>query len=134
MTNATVREAVADSAEDAPQDPRTSSESPMTQRQIMRAMWGLVLALLVAVLSSTIVSNALPVIIADLEGTQRQYTWVVTAMLLTGYTSLPVPAVYLLSAAGAFAGGLALYELVARVPVLRWCVLGISKRRKDRVS
>ncbi|KEI44594.1 MFS transporter [Saccharopolyspora rectivirgula] len=90
MTNATVREAVADSAEDAPQDPRTSSESPMTQRQIMRAMWGLVLALLVAVLSSTIVSNALPVIIADLEGTQRQYTWVVTAMLLTSTASTPI--------------------------------------------
>lgn len=58
----------------------------------------------------------------------------VTALLLTGYPSLPAPAVYLISAVMAFAGGLALYELVARVPVLRWCVLGISKRRKNHVS
>ncbi|GAA4610917.1 MFS transporter [Saccharopolyspora hordei] len=62
----------------------------MTHRQVMNAMYGLMLALLVAILSSTIVSNALPRIIADLDGTQGQYTWVVTAMLLTSTASTPI--------------------------------------------
>ncbi|WP_228046505.1 MFS transporter [Saccharopolyspora sp. HNM0983] len=62
----------------------------MTHRQVLEAMSGLMLALLVAILSSTIVSNALPRIIADLDGTQSQYTWVVTAMLLTSTASTPI--------------------------------------------
>ncbi|TCO16518.1 hypothetical protein EV652_12011 [Kribbella steppae] len=35
-------------------------------------------------------SNALPTIIADLEGTQTQYTWVITASLLAMTVSTPV--------------------------------------------
>ncbi|MFR9730476.1 MFS transporter [Saccharopolyspora sp. MS10] len=62
----------------------------MTHRQILEAMSGLMLALLVAILSSTIVSNALPRILADLGGSQSQYTWVVTAMLLTSTASTPI--------------------------------------------
>nr|WP_235874920.1 MFS transporter [Saccharopolyspora aridisoli] len=62
----------------------------MSHRQVLEAMSGLMLALLVAILSSTIVSNALPRIIADLHGTQGQYTWVVTAMLLTSTASTPL--------------------------------------------
>ncbi|MGP4016742.1 MFS transporter [Saccharopolyspora sp. 5N708] len=69
-------------------EPATGSS--MTHRQILEAMSGLMLALLVAILSSTIVSNALPRIIADLKGTQGQYTWVVTAMLLTSTASTPI--------------------------------------------
>ncbi|MBF6512533.1 MFS transporter [Nocardia farcinica] len=87
MTSST--EAVRDAP--ARRDARGSAdESPMTHRQIMEAMSGLMLALLVAILSSTIVSNALPRIIADLDGTQGQYTWVVTAMLLTSTASTPI--------------------------------------------
>ncbi|MFF5990767.1 MFS transporter [Prauserella flavalba] len=62
----------------------------MTHRQILEAFTGLLLALLVAILSSTIVSNALPTILADLDGTQSQYTWVVTAMLLTSTATTPI--------------------------------------------
>ncbi|PWV76988.1 drug resistance transporter, EmrB/QacA subfamily [Prauserella marina] len=62
----------------------------MTHRQILKAFTGLLLALLVAILSSTIVSNALPTILADLDGTQSQYTWVVTAMLLTSTATTPI--------------------------------------------
>ena len=62
----------------------------MTHRQILEAMSGLMLALLVAILSSTIVSNALPRILADLKGSQGQYTWVVTAMLLTSTATTPI--------------------------------------------
>ncbi|WP_051116522.1 MFS transporter [Amycolatopsis nigrescens] len=62
----------------------------MTHRQIMEAFSGLLLALLVAILSSTIVSNALPTILADLDGSQSQYTWVVTATLLTSTATTPI--------------------------------------------
>ncbi|WP_328612233.1 MFS transporter [Amycolatopsis sp. NBC_00345] len=62
----------------------------MTHRQIMKAFSGLLLALLVAMLSSTIVSNALPTIITDLHGSQSQYTWVVTATLLTSTATTPI--------------------------------------------
>ena len=50
----------------------------------------MLLAMFVAFLSSTVVSNALPTIIADLHGTQRQYTWVVTATLLASTASTPI--------------------------------------------
>ena len=53
-------------------------------------MSGLLLAMFVAFLSGTIVSNALPTIITDLRGSQNQYTWVVTATLLSSTASTPV--------------------------------------------
>ena len=62
----------------------------MTHRQILEALSGLLLAMFVAILSSTIVSNALPTIITDLRGTQSQYTWVVTATLLASTASTPI--------------------------------------------
>ncbi|MFC9687673.1 MFS transporter [Kribbella sp. NPDC056951] len=62
----------------------------LTHRQILEILAGLLAALFTAVLSSTIVSNALPTIIADLEGSQTQYTWVVTSSLLAMTVSTPV--------------------------------------------
>ncbi len=62
----------------------------MTHREILRAMTGLMAALFTALLSSTIVSTALPTIIGDLNGTQRQYTWVITASLLATTVSTPI--------------------------------------------
>ncbi|WP_409467066.1 MFS transporter [Amycolatopsis sp. GA6-003] len=62
----------------------------MTHREILKAFTGLLLALLVALLSSTIVSNALPTILADLHGSQSEYTWVVTATLLTSTATTPI--------------------------------------------
>ncbi|NJP99156.1 MFS transporter [Streptomyces sp. PLAI1-29] len=62
----------------------------MTHRQIMEALSGLLLGMFVAILSSTIVSNALPRIISDLGGGQSAYTWVVTASLLTMTASTPL--------------------------------------------
>ncbi|CAM3012029.1 MDR family MFS transporter [Saccharomonospora xinjiangensis] len=62
----------------------------MPHRQILKAFTGLLSALLVAMLSSTIVSSALPTILADLRGTQGHYTWVVTAMLLTSTATTPI--------------------------------------------
>jgi EmrB/QacA subfamily drug resistance transporter len=62
----------------------------MTHRQILEALSGMLLAMFVAFLSSTVVSNALPTIITELRGTQSQYTWVVTATLLASTASTPI--------------------------------------------
>lgn len=63
---------------------------PMTHRQKIEALVGLLLGMFVAFLSSTIVSNALPTIITELHGTQDQYTWVVTATLLASTATTPI--------------------------------------------
>jgi EmrB/QacA subfamily drug resistance transporter len=62
----------------------------MTHRQILEAMSGLMLSMFVAMLSSTVVSNALPRILHDLHGGESAYTWVVTATLLTTTASTPL--------------------------------------------
>ncbi|MFI2263156.1 MFS transporter [Streptomyces tubercidicus] len=67
-----------------------SGGAPMTHRQIMEALSGLLLGMFVAILSSTIVSNALPEIIHDLDGGQSAYTWVVTASLLAMTATTPL--------------------------------------------
>ncbi|MER5732622.1 MDR family MFS transporter [Streptomyces sp. NPDC002138] len=68
----------------------TPDGAPMTHPQIMKALSGLMLGMFVAILSSTIVSNALPQIISDLGGTQSSYTWVVTAALLSMTAATPL--------------------------------------------
>jgi len=62
----------------------------MSHRQIMEALSGLLLGLFVAILSSTVVSNALPTIVSDLDGSESGYTWVVTATLLATTVSTPI--------------------------------------------
>ncbi|MZD04982.1 MFS transporter [Streptomyces sp. SID5785] len=64
--------------------------APMTHRQIMEALSGLLLGMFVAILSSTIVTNALPEIVGDLGGGQSAYTWVVTASLLAMTATTPL--------------------------------------------
>ncbi len=55
------------------------------------------------------------------------------AYYLTSYTRFPAGVVYLLTAIAAFAGALILQEIISRIPILRWCVLGI-KEGKNYVS
>lgn len=55
----------------------------LPRSEVIQVMIGLLAALFTALISNTIVSTALPTIMADLNGTQRQYTWVITASLLT---------------------------------------------------
>ncbi|MFC9731185.1 MDR family MFS transporter [Streptomyces roseolus] len=74
----------------APAAETGDSATPMTHRQIMEALSGLLLGMFVAILSSTIVSNALPQIITDLKGGQSAYTWVVTATLLSMTATTPL--------------------------------------------
>lgn len=70
--------------------PAPGAAPKMSHRQIMEALSGLLLGMFVAILSSTIVSTALPKIIADLNGSQSSYTWVVTASLLAMTASTPL--------------------------------------------
>jgi EmrB/QacA subfamily drug resistance transporter len=62
----------------------------MSHREILESLSGLLLGLFVAMLSSTVVSNALPRIVADLHGSESGYTWVVVATLLTMTASTPL--------------------------------------------
>ena len=63
---------------------------PMTHREILEALSGLLMALFVGMLSTTIVANALPRITSDLNGNETQYTWVVTAALLAATAATPI--------------------------------------------
>lgn len=62
----------------------------LSHREVLEVMAGLLSVLGTALVSTTIVSTALPTIMADLDGTQRQYTWVITASLLAMTISTPI--------------------------------------------
>lgn len=68
----------------------TAPTPAMTRREVHEVLFGLLTALFIAVVSATIVATALPTIIGDLKGNQTQYTWVVTASLLTMTVSGPL--------------------------------------------
>ncbi|UFU02581.1 MFS transporter [Ruania suaedae] len=61
-----------------------------THEEILKVLTGLLAALFTAMISTTIVSTALPTIMADLGGTQRQYTWVITSALLAMAITTPI--------------------------------------------
>jgi EmrB/QacA subfamily drug resistance transporter len=67
-----------------------ATDAPMTHREVLEAMSGLMLAMFVAMLSSTIVTTALPVIVGDLGGTESGYTWVMVSTLLALTATTPV--------------------------------------------
>jgi len=60
-----------------------------THREIMIILSGLMTGMLLAALDQTIVSTALKTIVIDLHGL-KEYTWVVTAYLLTSMASTPL--------------------------------------------
>lgn len=69
---------------------RNAAPAPMTHRQIMEALTGLLAAFFTAILSSTIVANALPTIMSELKGTQTDFAWVITAALLANAATTPI--------------------------------------------
>ena len=74
-----------------PAPPRTAEQvGQMTHREVLEALSGLLLAMFVAMLSSTVVTNALPRMVADLDGSQTGYTWVVVATLLSMTATTPI--------------------------------------------
>ncbi|MCW2605255.1 MAG: transporter [Pseudonocardiales bacterium] len=62
----------------------------MTHRQILTVLSGLIMAMFVSALGSTIVTNALPRLAHELKASEAAYTWVVTATLLTMTASTPI--------------------------------------------
>ena len=70
--------------------PDKEPAAPANHREVLRALSGLLLVLFVAMLSGTVVGVALPVIVGSLGGSQSQYTWVITASLLTSTASVPI--------------------------------------------
>ncbi|WP_354527540.1 MDR family MFS transporter [Nakamurella sp. UYEF19] len=62
----------------------------MTHQQILQSLSGLLIGMFVAMLSSTVVTNALPTIIDQLHGTESGYTWVVVATLLALTATTPI--------------------------------------------
>ena len=65
-------------------------ETSLPHREVLKVLSGLLLAMFVAMLSSTVVANALPVIAVDLDAHGSGYTWVVVATLLTMTASTPL--------------------------------------------
>ncbi|MEJ2855615.1 MULTISPECIES: MDR family MFS transporter [unclassified Saccharothrix] len=79
------------SAETTEQHERDEQHEQTAKRKdVVQAMSGLMLGMFMAILASTIVSNALPRIIADLHGSQSVYTWVVTTELLAMTATVPL--------------------------------------------
>jgi EmrB/QacA subfamily drug resistance transporter len=75
----------------APAAPRAlDAPGAMTHREVLEALSGILLGMLVSILATSVVSSSLPRIITDLDGTQSAFTWVVTATLLTTTVSTPV--------------------------------------------
>jgi peptidoglycan/LPS O-acetylase OafA/YrhL len=46
-------------------------------------------------------------------------------------SGMPAMFHYILTLVAGFAGGVLLYEIISRIPILRWCMLGIKKEKKD---
>ena len=65
------------------------SSGPLTHKEIMIVLSGLMTGMLLAALDQTIVSTALKNIVEDFNGLNH-YTWVVTAYLLTSTASTPL--------------------------------------------
>lgn len=66
------------------------ASTAMSHRQVLQSLTGLLMGMFVSILAATVVSTSLPVIVADLDGDQTSYTWVVTATLLATTISTPI--------------------------------------------
>ncbi len=68
-----------------------TDEAPrMTHREVLESLSGILLGMFVSILATSVVSSSLPRIIADLDGEQSAFTWVVTATLLTTTITTPI--------------------------------------------
>src|SRR5688500_412186 len=61
-----------------------------SKRDVVQAMSGLMLGMFVAILAGTVVSNALPRIVAELKGSQSIFAWILTAELLAMTATVPL--------------------------------------------
>src|SRR3954447_12902266 len=68
---------------------KATGAEQLTPRQIVTAMSGLILAMLLAQLDNMIVAPALPTIVGELGGLQH-LSWVVTAYILASTVATPI--------------------------------------------
>src|SRR3954451_18818196 len=64
-------------------------DTSRSQRQLLVAFGGIMLATLLAALDQTIVATAVPAIVSDLRGFEH-LAWVITAYLLSATVSVPL--------------------------------------------
>src|SRR5215831_6397388 len=69
---------------------RPASAMPVRGTQLLVTVSGLLLGMLLAALDQTIVSTAMPTIFRELGGSLQNYSWVVTAYLLTSTITVPI--------------------------------------------
>jgi len=89
MSDVTNRDSVTQPAPALDEAP-VEAAGEMSHREVLEALSGLLLAMFVAMLSSTVVTNALPRIVNDLHGSQTGYTWIVVATLLAMTATTPI--------------------------------------------
>ena len=75
---------------DRPEGGTAQDPAPMSHREILEALSGILMGLFVSILATSVVSSSLPRIISDLHGSQSSFTWVVVATLLTTTVSTPI--------------------------------------------
>ncbi len=90
MENRSTSSSVADLTPERPNKVVEEYEQPRySRRDTILTMAGVLMVMLLASLDQTIVSTAMPRVIADLQGFDR-YTWVSTAYLLTSTVMVPI--------------------------------------------
>ena len=62
--------------------PEQAEAAEKKHRHILSILTGLLLVQFIGMLSGTIVSNAMPVIVAEIGGNQSHYTWILTSAIL----------------------------------------------------
>lgn len=55
-----------------------------------------------------------------------------SAYLLNRYTNIPALPCYIITLLSGFVFGLGLNEIISRIPFIRWCVLGIKKKKTEK--
>ncbi len=65
-------------------------EAKRHHREVLTSMSGIFVAMFAVLSAGTMISTSMPVIIADIKGSQIDYTWIVTSSLLTMAVSTPI--------------------------------------------
>src|SRR3989441_78784 len=89
MKSVTPGSGVAETTPERPVTLQDVDQPRYTPRETVLTMIGVLMVMLLASLDQTIVSTAMPRVIADLQGFDR-YTWVSTAYLLTSTVTVPI--------------------------------------------
>lgn len=69
---------------------KNQDSQPRRSSEVLQVLSGLLMVLFVAVMSVTIIGTALPTMMSALSGSESQYTWIVTAMMLASTVATPV--------------------------------------------